>query len=92
MRIGRLALAVLIGALSVPCLAGIGQSVCLEETGIATGEGIHTMELVPGPWNLTAGEGTYLLGPAYGYNVSRSGLVTFENGSTWQVIECRREA
>jgi|GEM_PF-4639717 hypothetical protein len=66
------------------------QAVCLEETGNATGQGIHTMELVPGPWNPTTEEGIYLLGPAYGYNVSRSGLVTFENGSTWQVIKCER--
>jgi hypothetical protein len=72
-------------------MAGIGQAVCLEDTGNATGHGQHIMELVPGPWNLTAEEGTYLLGPAYGYTVSRSGLVTFQNGSTWQVIECRRE-
>jgi len=38
--------------------------------------------------NLTIEEAMVLLGPAYGYNVSWTGLITFENNSTWQIIKC----
>ncbi len=79
-------LAIWFGLLSVVCMnAG---AVELVMTGNATGQGIHTLEVLPDIKNLTAEEAAFLLGPAYGYNVSRSGLVTFENGSTWQIIRC----
>jgi hypothetical protein len=49
---------------------------------------MHTLEVLPDLVNLTSAEATYLLGPGYGYNVSKNGLVTFTNGSSWQIIQC----
>jgi hypothetical protein len=43
---------------------------------------------LPNIENLTIEEAIFLLGPAHGYNVSQTGLVTFENGSSWQIVRC----
>jgi hypothetical protein len=67
------------------------QGVCLEIVGNATGQGVHTLEVLPNLTNLTTEEATFVLGPGYGYNVSRDGLVTFSNGSSWQIIVCTGE-
>ncbi|MCK9569485.1 hypothetical protein M0R72_11145 [Candidatus Pacearchaeota archaeon] len=81
-------LAICIGIISLACLLPIGDAVCLEVRGNATGQGMHTLEVLPDLVNLTSAEATYLLGPGYGYNVSKNGLVTFTNGSSWQIIQC----
>lgn len=53
----------------------------LSISGNCSGIGSHVMEV----------EGVHLenmtvLGPAHNFNVSRDGLLTFENGSTWQIL------
>jgi hypothetical protein len=81
-------LAVCFGIISLACLLQPGGAACLEIRGNATGQGAHTLEVLPDLANLTPEEATYILGPGYGYNVSKNGLVTFANGSTWMIISC----
>jgi hypothetical protein len=76
-------MALLWGALSV--LAIYADATELSISSQATGQGYHEMEVLPDIENLTVEEATYLLGPGYNFNVSRYGLVTFENGSTWNL-------
>jgi len=35
--------------------------------------------------NLTFQEALTVLGPAHNFNISRDGLLTFQNGSTWSI-------
>jgi hypothetical protein len=79
-------LALYFGMLSI--LAMVAGAVSLEITGNATGIGTHTLEVLPDLANLTTEEATFLLGPGHNYNVTRGGLVTFQNGSSWQIIAC----
>jgi hypothetical protein len=72
------ALALYFGILAVVCLITPGHTVCLEETMNATGQGYHSLEV--------AQEVNVLLGP--NHNVSLSGLITFQNGSTWSIVKC----
>ena len=81
-------LALWFGILSAACLIMPGHSVCLEETMNATGKGYHSLEVLPDISNLNKDEAMVLLGPGYNFNVSRNGLITFENGSTWAIVKC----
>ena len=42
--------------------------------------------IIPGMENMTSEEVVFVLGPAYGFNITRDGLLTFENGSQVQII------
>jgi hypothetical protein len=66
----------------------VAHAATLSISGSATGNGQHCSELeLPDISGLTFSEARYLLGPAYYYNVSKSGLVTFDNGSSYQIID-----
>lgn len=66
------------GILSIVFLLTPGHAVCLEETMNATGQGYHSLEVTQ--------EANMLLGP--NHNVSLSGLITFQNGTAWSILEC----
>lgn len=81
-------LAMWFGIPSAACLIMPGHSVCLEETMNATGQGYHSLEVLPDISNLNKEEAMVLLGPAHNFNVSKEGLITFKNGSTWAMVRC----
>ena len=68
--------------------SALGHSACLEESMNATGQGHHSLEVLPDISNLTTEEAMVVLGPAHNFNLSRSGVITFENGSTWSIVKC----
>lgn len=71
-------LALWFGILGAACLITPGHSVMLEESMNSSGQGYHSLDTSP--------EATVILGP--GNNVSLSGLITFQNGSTWSMVRC----
>ena len=80
-------IAIYISILSAACLCVPGSAtICLEESGTATGTGLHTMTLdIPG--NLTTNESRDVMA-YHGFNVTYAGLVGL-NGTTWHVVRCR---
>jgi hypothetical protein len=42
--------------------------------------------VIPGMENMTSEEIVYVLGPGYGFNITRDGLLTFENGTQIQIV------
>ena len=77
-----------LGVWSVVLLFMPVHAVCLEETMNATGQGYHSLEVLPDISNLTKDEAMVVLGPGHNFNLSRSGIVTFQNGSTWSIVKC----
>ena len=71
----------LMAALTMP-----GSGAELSISGACEGNGSHIME-VSGVFigNMTTPEAIYVLGPGHNMNITRNGLITFENGSQWQV-------
>ena len=66
-------------------ISSAAATVYMEESGTATGTGLHTMTLdIPG--NLTTNESQDVLA-YHGYNVTYAGLVGL-NGTTWHIIRC----
>lgn len=73
----------------ITILVMLANAMTLEISGNATGQGLHTMDVsLPDISNLTPEEATYLLGPGHNFNITKAGLITFENGSSWQIIRC----
>lgn len=75
------------------CVAGVfllthASGAELSISGNCSGTGAHVME-VEGVHleNLTVQEAMYVLGPAHNFNITRDGLLTFENGSSWHIVE-----
>lgn len=81
-------LALWFGILGAVCLITPGHSVMLEESMNSSGQGYHSLEVLPDISNLNKEEAMVLLGPAYNFNVSKEGLITFKNGSTWSMVRC----
>ena len=80
-----IALACILG-LTVAVLGTLAQAASLEISGNSTGTGSHVMEIEGvSIQNMTTQEAIYVLGPGHNMNITRNGLVTFENGSQWQV-------
>lgn len=42
--------------------------------------------IIPDMENMTFEEVIFVLGPAYGFNITRDGLLTFENGTQIQIV------
>jgi hypothetical protein len=83
-----LALAIWLGFIAAVCLLPIGHAATLSISGSAIGNGQHYTDLeLPDISGLTFNEARYLLGPGHNFNVSESGLVTFSNGSSYQIID-----
>ena len=80
------ALLTCLSIISAACLCVPGSAtICLEESGTATGTGLHTMTLdIPG--NLTTNESRDVMA-YHGFNVTYAGLVGL-NGTTWHIIRC----
>jgi len=78
-------LGVLFGGMLIFCLSLLAEAATLSISGSATGQGYHEMVVLPDIENLTVEEAAYLLGSGYGYNVTRYVLVTFENGTAWNL-------
>lgn len=83
-----LLLMIWIGIIALVLMLPIGHAATLELIKNATGLDNQTSEVLPDIRNRSIEEALCLLGPAYNFNISRDGLVTFENGSAWQIVQC----
>jgi hypothetical protein len=81
-------LVIALGIMSVVLLLMPVHAACLEETMNATGQGYHSLEVLPDIGNLTKDEAMVVLGPGHNFNLSKSGVITFQNGSTWSIVKC----
>ena len=81
-------LAICFGIIGAALLLMPVHAACLEETMNATGQGYHSLEVLPDIGNLTKDEAMVVLGPGHNFNLSKSGVITFQNGSTWSIVKC----
>ena len=79
---------ILIAVALVLCIA---QGAELTITGNSSGTGSR-ISVVDGVniQNMTPAEAMYVLGPGHNLNISKTGRITFENGTTYQIIDNQR--
>jgi hypothetical protein len=83
---GVLCWAICIVGLLMAALAMHSLGAELSISGNCSGDGSHIM-VVSGVFigNMTTEEAVYVLGPGHNLNITRAGLITFKNGTQWQV-------
>lgn len=65
------------------------QASCLVDVSNSSGHGMHITEISGvSIKNMTVEESMFLLGPGHNLNVSKDGILTMQNGTTWKIVTC----